>query len=66
LSEILGLLAGRSEVDLRDDFYFHTLAEANIAQMYDAYLAYAFDMERPDEERAMRLVLAALRDLGEP
>jgi hypothetical protein len=54
LSAVLGLLAGKGEVDLRNDFHFHALVNANIAQMYDAYVSYAFGVERPESELEYR------------
>ena len=54
LAAILELLAGKGEVDLRNDFDFPTLVDANIAEMYDAYLAFAFKMKRNEEELEYR------------
>lgn len=54
LAAILELLAGKGEVDLSNDFDFPALVNANIAEMYDAYLEFAFKMKRNEEELEYR------------
>jgi hypothetical protein len=49
LSSVLRLFSGKGEVALRKEFSFDDLITANIAVMYDAYLAFAFNMARPEE-----------------
>jgi hypothetical protein len=45
LSEVLSLLVGRSEMDLRYDCATETALEANAVEMFDTYVKYAFGIE---------------------
>ncbi|MYV47448.1 hypothetical protein [Streptomyces sp. SID2888] len=54
LSTLLGIFTGKGEGELRADFDMEHLWMANVAKMYDAYLQYAFDTERPEEIREYR------------
>ncbi|MER8099400.1 hypothetical protein [Kitasatospora sp. NPDC094016] len=57
LTEVLRIFVGKEELALRGDFDFELLRHANITKMYDAYVAHAFNRERPYEDLEYRAEL---------
>ncbi|MFF8813319.1 hypothetical protein [Streptomyces pactum] len=54
LSSALELFVGKGEEELAEDFDMRFGVRANIYQMYDAYLKYAFKRKRPDDKLEYR------------
>jgi hypothetical protein len=57
LAKALELFVGKDWMALEEDFDFKFAVRANIAMMYDSYIEYAFQMERPRESREYRVEL---------
>ncbi|MGX1631833.1 hypothetical protein ACWIGL_28165 [Streptomyces albidoflavus] len=54
LSSALELFVGKGEAELAEDFDMRFGERANMYQMYDAYLKYAFKRKRPDDKLEYR------------